>query len=93
MTEYPGKIYILEHVTINGLKKSVINLQQPNEPFIIIDSLSKEQSTYNGMYIITMGEQTIFKLGRSNNNEIIIKDISVSRNHALIKLENQSKLV
>lgn len=67
-----------------------IKIQKPFEPFIIIDSLSKEKNTYNGMYLISMGERKIVKLGRSNYNDIIIKDISVSRNHAFIKYENKS---
>lgn len=45
------------------------------------------------MYLINMGDKKLFKLGRSNYNDIIIKDISVSRNHAFIKLENKSNFI
>ncbi len=55
-----------------------------------MDSLSKENNTYNGIYLINMGIKNMFKLGRSNSNDIVIKDISVSRNHAFIKLKNKS---
>jgi len=30
-------------------------IEKPNEPYIIIDSLSRDQNSYNGMYLINMG--------------------------------------
>ena len=54
--------------------------------------MSKENNTYNGMYLIKMGDVKSFKLGRSNYCDIVIKDISVSRNHAFIRLENKSTM-
>ncbi len=40
-----------------------------------------------------MGFKKCIKLGRSNYSDIIIKDISVSRNHAFITLYNKSKIL
>ena len=60
----------------------MIKIDKPNSPYIIIDTLCKENNTYNGMYIISMKEKENFNIGRSNTNHIIIKDISVSRLHA-----------
>lgn len=80
-----------ENIEINNEKVSTLNFKRTNSPYIIIDSLGKEDNTYTGLYMIQMLEKDTIKLGRSNNNDIIIKDISVSRNHALIKLENESK--
>ena len=85
------KSLILDHITINNQELSTILLNKPSEPFMIIDSLSKENNTYNGVYLIYMGSKNLFKVGRSNQNDIIIKDISVSRNHAVIRFENNCK--
>ncbi|MFN9909506.1 MAG: FHA domain-containing protein [bacterium] len=42
------------------------------------------------MYLINMGKKKICNLGRCNKNDIIIKEISVTRFHATIKFIDKS---
>lgn len=53
---------------------------------MVLDSLNEDDSTYNGMYLLDFSKSNLLKIGRNNTNDIVIKDISVSREHAEIKL-------
>ena len=49
---------------------------------------NKKQLTYLGYIIFNIDEKTELKIGRNQNNEIVLKDISISRFHCVLKREN-----
>jgi pSer/pThr/pTyr-binding forkhead associated (FHA) protein len=55
----------------------------------VLESLSQEKNNSRIIYIIRPSAQKdVFKLGRGHESDLRINDISVSRCHAKIKLEN-----
>ncbi len=55
----------------------------------MLESLSQEKNNSRIIYIIRPSAQKdVFKLGRGHESDLRINDISVSRCHAKIKLEN-----
>ena len=73
----------------------ILEFEEPeNEPFIILESYPKEGSrneTQKSIYICkTQGKKKI-KMGRAQNNDLRVHDISISRNHAEINV-NDKKL-
>lgn len=75
-------------VKINGIYKQLINYSLPLGPYMILETLDMEDIIYNGLYILSFNRTKTIKIGRNNNNDIAIKDISVSREHAEIRLTN-----
>jgi len=56
---------------------------------LVLESLSQEKNNSRIIYIIRPSAQKdVFKLGRGHESDLRINDISVSRCHAKIKLEN-----
>ena len=49
---------------------------------------NKKQLSYLGYLIFNIDEQMELKVGRNQNNEIVLKDISISRFHCVLKREN-----
>ena len=52
------------------------------------DKNNKKQLTYLGYIVFNIDEKSELKLGRNQSNEIILKDISISRFHCVLKREN-----
>lgn len=50
----------------------------------------KKQLSYLGYLIFKIDEQSELKIGRNQNNHIVLKDISISRNHCVLKRENNT---
>ena len=78
----------------NGLKKyDLTSISKPvNEPFIILESVGKDHPSK--LYcLIKMSFKKILRIGRSNISDVKLTDSSVSRNHALIKFQDQQFLL
>ncbi|CAD8109411.1 unnamed protein product [Paramecium sonneborni] len=77
----------------NGKKFNLIELSKPKDkPYILMEFHQKRQhdnpqsNDSNGLYIVNFGIKKELKIGRNHEVEISIADISVSREHAHIKL-------
>jgi hypothetical protein len=51
---------------------------------------NKKQLSYLGYLIFNIDEKAELKVGRNQNNEIVLKDISISRFHCVFKRENNT---
>jgi hypothetical protein len=78
---------IINHELTNyEAKLQLVDLPSVEEPHIILESYMNDKS--KGFHIIKFSEnKSSIKLGRGFNCDIRINDISVSRLHAIIKLE------
>ena len=52
------------------------------------DKENKKQLSYLGYIIFNIEEKNEMKVGRNQSNEIVLKDISISRFHCVLKREN-----
>jgi len=74
-------------------QNKVYSLIQPNNPeksFLMFEAISKESSETKYIYIIQLNEGEKLTLGRSNESDIKLNDISVSRLHATLTFLNNS---
>jgi RING-variant domain/FHA domain len=78
---YPNKI------KINSNTIDLINIEKPATNYIIFETLTE---TNNHITVLSIDKNNIIKLGRGNDTDLKIQDISVSRNHAFIKVKNSS---
>lgn len=72
-----------------GHTYNLVKYDKPQGDYMVLESLSQEKNTSRIIHIIRPSENyKEFKLGRGHESDLRINDISVSRCHAKIKLEN-----
>ena len=70
-------------------KYKLVEYEKQTGDYMVLESLNQEKNTSRIIHIIRPTPQKdVFKLGRGNESDLRINDISVSRCHAKIKLEN-----
>ncbi|CAD8085630.1 unnamed protein product [Paramecium primaurelia] len=73
----------------------LVELSKPNDyPYIMMEFTNKqgqqlEWNNSSGIYILKFSNISELRLGRSNDTEIRINDISVSRNHARLMIQEK----
>jgi predicted component of type VI protein secretion system len=72
-----------------GHKFNLVQYEKQTGDYMVLESLNQEKNTSRIIHIIRPTPQKdVFKLGRGHESDLRINDISVSRCHAKIKLEN-----
>ena len=80
---YPFKIWF------GGKQVSLLEHNEPDEPFLIFETFLKEGSdkaTSKSLYILRLKHHGNFRIGRSHDVEFHIEDISVSRFHGELQI-------
>lgn len=73
----------------HGKNYNLVKYDKPEGNYMVLESLSQEKNNSRIIHIIRPNEQKdVFKLGRGHESDLRINDISVSRCHARIKLQN-----
>ena len=75
-----------EKILINGKQENMINLQPDGEdPYLIIDiySIKGGNIIKKMLILLEWDEDLVFSVGRNDKNDIVFKDISVSREHGI----------
>lgn len=67
----------------------MMTITKPNKPYIILESLNNKQENREErcLHLISTEENNPIKIGRGHECEIRVTDISVSRKHAEIILQ------
>ena len=60
--------------------------------YVIFELLSSEDNKYKILYVLSL-DKKILQIGRANDNELIIQDTSISRNHSILRLINNNLLL
>ena len=76
-----------ENIKIKKKIYNIIDLERPNNEYLILDGLIKESPEQKSIFLINFKEpyKTI-KIGRASDADVRLGDISVSRAHAQINL-------
>uniref|UniRef100_A0A0G4F188 FHA domain-containing protein n=1 Tax=Chromera velia CCMP2878 TaxID=1169474 RepID=A0A0G4F188_9ALVE len=77
-------------VVYNGTHHSVVSLPPTPAPFIILENLAG-QPAQRGQHVISMSDRKMLKLGRGHESDVRIADVSISRYHATIRFNEESK--
>jgi hypothetical protein len=84
-------VRILDNFNVNGRLFNTVELPTYDGPYIVLETLDREKNLVNGCYLLDMSTQKSFKLGRGHDTDVRITDISVSRSHARIYLDEKKK--
>lgn len=79
---FPEKIKFKEEII------NIYEMQKPENNYIMLESISREKRENRYLYIIHLKDKQSIKLGRANDSDVRMTDISVSRNHASLRLYN-----
>ncbi|KAM3145615.1 hypothetical protein pb186bvf_002389 [Paramecium bursaria] len=80
---------IIPNIIKKGKKVlETVEIPKPQKPYIALEILSREKNQSKGTHIISFAQKNQIKLGRGQDSDVRITDISVSRCHALIKFQN-----
>ena len=77
-------------IQIREKSRDLVEVHKPNCPFIVLEDIKRDQASREnssrGLHVVSMSDDSGFKLGRGHDCDIRISDISVSRTHAEICL-------
>merc|ERR1712000_359493 len=63
----------------------LVTLPQPQAPFIVLEGRAKGEKA---LHVVSLAQSQTASLGRSNQCDVSIPDVSLSRTHAKIHFEN-----
>jgi pSer/pThr/pTyr-binding forkhead associated (FHA) protein len=81
------KTHLPERIKYKSEIINLIELPKPDQNFIVLENILEKRENRN-MYIITLKDKNMIKVGRSNDSDVRMTDISISRNHASISIIN-----
>ena len=73
-------------------KKEKSKLKKENN-YIILDDILPGRNNFLCRYEVKFNSDNILKIGRGLDNQLILNDISVSRNHSIIRLDQSNNLI
>ena len=83
-------------VCFNGIKVSLLEYDEPESKYMAFETFMKEganKSTSKSIYILHITDIDRYKYGRSNDVELHLEEISVSRTHGEIILINNKVMM
>ena len=69
---------------LHGKTIELLDIPKPPGQYLILEVLCKDKGSQKGLHVVHMSNKSSIKLGRAQECELRITDISVSRNHAKI---------
>jgi hypothetical protein len=81
-------------VTVLRKTYDLVTFVKPDTPFIVLESIKRVSGLTNGLHLIKVFEHEPIGIGRSHESEVRLStDISMSRNHATIRLLQEGFLL
>ena len=78
-----------DYIKHRNKKYQLIDFEPEFQNYFLMESLTIDKNKNRFLYIISLDNNKILKLGRGNNSDIIIGDLSVSRVHSILILDNK----
>ena len=77
-----------EHFQYKGQSLTLLDITYPDSAYILLEEIKTESSENQVLYVVGLNESESVSIGRGNDSEIKLSDISVSREHARVKFLN-----
>lgn len=92
------KVQLPQSVTVKERYIELISIPRPETPFLLLEDCAQDGMADHGLHMVSMLPNSEIRMvrskqGRSQDCDIRIDDISVSRNHAVIKMRDRSFIV
>jgi len=74
------------HFILGDQNIELIQIPKPPEKYVILEGLCKDKNSHKWLHVISLNSKDTIRLGRANECELRMTDISVSRLHGNIRL-------
>jgi hypothetical protein len=74
-----------QSIIVNDKIVDLVEIGKPEEPHMIIETISRDRNQSKSIFVVKAVEGEVAKIGRGHETDIRVSDISVSRQHALIR--------
>ena len=82
------KTNLPSQLVLDGKTLELMDVHKPNTPFLVLEEMARGTEDELGIHVLSMPAGAQINLGRGHESDIRVQDISVSRLHASIHLEN-----
>ena len=82
------KSLLPENIRVKNKIYTIIDLNRPATNYMIIEGILKETPDTKSVFVIHFKESKPIKIGRASDADVRLSDISVSRSHALISIND-----
>ncbi|KRX09048.1 SMAD/FHA domain [Pseudocohnilembus persalinus] len=72
----------------NDIIYSIINIPKPKGSYLMLQLKGSDKKQERGIFIVDLSVKDTLKIGRTHDCDIKLNDISVSRVHAILQLQN-----
>ena len=77
----------------NGKLYSLIDFQHEFKSYLTLESLSVDKNKNKFLYVISLENNGKIRLGRGHDSDVLLSDVSVSRIHCLLSIENKNVFI
>lgn len=82
------KASLPSQLVLDGEVVELVDVHKPCTPFVVLEEVSRGREDEQGIHVLSLPAGGQISLGRGHESDVRIQDISVSRLHATIHLEN-----
>ena len=83
-----------EEINLNKKGEKISKKRRENkDSYIIFDSIAPQRIESRFRFFVKFNENNILKIGRGLDMQLVLNDISVSRNHCQLKIEDDGSIV
>ena len=83
-----------EDINLNKKGEKISKRRRENkDSYIIFDSIAPQRIESRYRFLVKFDENNIIKIGRGLDMQLVLNDISVSRNHCQLKIEDDGSIV
>jgi hypothetical protein len=86
-TSLPSSVYYM------GMKIDLISIDYPDKPYILLEEYSPDNFNSSGVHIVAIDDGKTISIGRAQEADFRITDISVSRNHASLSFVDEKFVI
>ncbi len=80
----------LDYIKVRDVVHDLIEIDKPETNHIIFENIRKNNNKNRNIYLYRIGDKKSINIGSLDHSDIIIKDTSVSNNHAFFHIINDS---
>ena len=81
---------LIDSIKIKNTVHNLLEIARPDSNYILFENIKKSSNKNRNIYLYNIGDKKTVGIGCLDHSDIIIKDDSVSNNHAYINLVNYS---
>jgi hypothetical protein len=92
--KHNNRIYsLIDYDKFDKKKPKQKEEKKENGNYIIFDEITSGKQGYKYRYFVKFDENNVLKIGRGLEMQLILNDISVSRNHCQLKIDEDGKII